>query len=186
MTRWMLFSLLLAAVLPQAASADDWRRGYDDPHYDRERVVRCESHDQRSRYCPVDTRGGVVLVHQRSRAACIPGRTWGHDRRGIWVAHGCRADFALGVGRGYRDDRRYRRDDRYDDRYGYGYGPRARVVHCASRDNRSTFCRIPGGVREVDVQRVVSRARCDYGYSWGFARDGIWVDRGCRADFVVF
>ena len=185
MTRWMLASLLLAAALPQAASADDWRRGHDDRHYGRERVVRCDSNDNRSRYCPVDTRGGVALVRQRSDAACIRGRTWGHDRRGIWVSHGCRADFALDAGRRYRDDRR-RYDDRYDDRYGYGYRGRAQVVRCESNDDRSNFCRVPGGVREVDIKRVVSRANCDYGYSWGFRRDGIWVDRGCRADFVVF
>lgn len=178
MTRWMIVSLVLAAALPQAASAD-WRRGHDDRYYDHGRVVRCESHDQRSRYCPVDTRGGVRLVRQRSDAACIPGRTWGHDRRGIWVSHGCRADFALDAGRGYRDNRGY-------DRYGYGGHRGARIVRCESNDDRSNFCRIPGGVREVDLQRVVSRADCRYGYSWGFRRDGIWVDRGCRADFAVF
>lgn len=178
MTRWMLASLLMAAALPQVASADG-RYRYDD--YGHERVLRCESIDERSRYCPADTRGGVALVHQRSRAACIPGRTWGFDRGGIWVAHGCRGEFAVGGPR-YRDDRRHGRG--YD--RGYGYGPRARVVRCESQDNRSRFCRVPGGVREVDLQRVISRAGCSYGYSWGFRRDGIWVDRGCRADFVVF
>lgn len=183
MTRWMLASLLMAAALPQVASADG-RYGYDDYDYGHERVLRCESIDERSRYCPADTRGGVALVHQRSRAACIPGRTWGFDRRGIWVSHGCRGEFALGGGR-YRDDR-YDRGYGYDRGYDRGYGPRARVVRCESHDNRSRFCRVPGGVRDVDVHRVISRAGCSYGYSWGFRRDGIWVDRGCRADFVVF
>lgn len=184
MIRWMLATLALAAALPQAASADG-RYDHDDRYGRHDRVVRCESTDRRERYCPVDTRGGVALVHQRSRTACIPGRTWGYDRRGIWVADGCRGEFAVGGGRGHRDDRRYR-EDRYGEGYGYGYGRPAQVVRCESNDQRPRFCRVPGGVREVDVQRVISRSGCDYGYSWGFRRDGIWVDRGCRADFVVF
>lgn len=65
--------------------------------------VRCESVDGRQQYCPVDTRGGVRLVKQISRTACIEGRNWGSDRRGVWVQGGCRADFeATG-----RDDRRW-------------------------------------------------------------------------------
>jgi hypothetical protein len=46
-------------------------------------------------YCSADTRGGVTLVKQRSDSACRQGYSWGYDRRGIWVDHGCRADFQL-------------------------------------------------------------------------------------------
>jgi hypothetical protein len=47
-------------------------------------------------YCQADTRGGVQLIKQRSDSSCRQGRSWGFDRRGIWVDHGCRADFQVG------------------------------------------------------------------------------------------
>ena len=59
-------------------------------------VVTCSSEDMGRRNCPVNTRGGVRLVRQRSDADCIYNRTWGYDRRGIWVDRGCRADFEVG------------------------------------------------------------------------------------------
>lgn len=57
------------------------------------RLFRCESNDGRVRECAVNTRAGVQLVRQLSRAACIQGRTWGYGRSGIWVSEGCRAEF---------------------------------------------------------------------------------------------
>lgn len=56
-------------------------------------VFRCESNDGRTRECAANTRAGVQLVRQLSRAACIQGRTWGYGRNGIWVSDGCRAEF---------------------------------------------------------------------------------------------
>lgn len=56
-------------------------------------LFRCESNDGRVRECAANTRAGVQLVRQLSRAACIQGRTWGYGRHGIWVSEGCRAEF---------------------------------------------------------------------------------------------
>jgi Protein of unknown function (DUF3011) len=56
-------------------------------------LFRCESNDGRVRECAANTRAGVQLVRQLSRAPCIQGRTWGYGRNGIWVAEGCRAEF---------------------------------------------------------------------------------------------
>lgn len=199
MTRLLVSLLLVAAALPGLAQAQG---RYDDRRYDDYRqapqLLRCESVNQRERYCPVDTRGGVRLVRKDSRADCVLGRTWGYDRGGVWVTRGCRARFEVG-GRAYAQRPDYDRHDRYDDRYdpryrgrgdpgyGYGYGQApARLLRCESNDNRPTFCRVPGGLREANIERRLSRASCDYGRSWGFRRDGVWVDRGCRADFVVF
>jgi len=187
MTRLTTALCVLLAGLPALAQAAG---GHDDPRYGSRghgEVVRCESRDERQRYCPVDTRGGVRLVDQMSRNACVFGRSWGFDRRGIWVAHGCRARFALGDG-GYGRGRG-RGWDR-DDGYGYGRGSAgggdAYVLRCESDDGRSRFCAVPGWARDVDIRRQRSDAPCEYGYSWGFRRGGVWVDRGCRADFVVF
>lgn len=58
-------------------------------------VVSCSSDDMRRHYCPADTRGGVQLLQQRSESSCRQGRSWGYDRSGIWVDHGCRADFQI-------------------------------------------------------------------------------------------
>jgi hypothetical protein len=44
----------------------------------------------------VDTRAGVRLVQKHSDAACKKGYGWDYDRGGIWVDHGCRADFQVG------------------------------------------------------------------------------------------
>lgn len=57
--------------------------------------VRCESKHHQYHMCRVDTHGYVRLVSERSRAACIKGRTWDYDRRGIWVDDNCKADFVI-------------------------------------------------------------------------------------------
>jgi hypothetical protein len=165
--------------------------GYDD-RYDRggngrDRVIRCESNNNRTVYCNADTRNGVRLLTQHSRDACIEGRTWGWNERGVWVTDGCRAQFQIG-GRGY--------EDRYGPGYGSAYpypngndgygGGYARRVTCQSNDNRYNFCRVGGSIRQAQVYRQMSRDNCRYNYSWGYRGDGIWVDRGCRAEFTVY
>ena len=68
--------------------------GYDNGYGDGYgRTFRCESEKGRTRTCGVDGRGRVQLVRQLSNAACIEGRTWGRDARGVWVTDGCRAEF---------------------------------------------------------------------------------------------
>jgi hypothetical protein len=62
---------------------------------DRIFIVSCSSGDMRRHYCEADTRGGVRLLRQQSEAACRRDYSWGFDRRGIWVDHGCRAEFEV-------------------------------------------------------------------------------------------
>ena len=57
---------------------------------------------------------------------------------------------------------------------------------CESHDNRYNFCRTSGYIRQAQIHDQKSRDRCSYNYSWGYRNDGIWVDRGCRAEFVVY
>ena len=59
-------------------------------------TITCASNNGRRNVCPVNTRGGVQLVNQRSGSPCVQGRTWGSDARSIWVDQGCRADFRVG------------------------------------------------------------------------------------------
>lgn len=167
----------------------DWRGGPD--------VVRCESWDGRTAHCRVDTRGGVVLINQLSRAGCWEGRTWGWDRGGIWVTDGCRADFrVLGWSNAgwddwrwrndWRDeDWRWRQDWRWDDRRWRDDWRHGRRVVCESERGRYRECRIPIG-RHVELVRQFSRGGCQLGVSWGWQRGVLWVDRGCRAEFVVY
>lgn len=59
-----------------------------------------------------------------------------------------------------------------------------RTVYCGSDDNRRHTCQTDtrGGVRLLEQK---SHDACVQGRTWGYSRDSIWVDRGCRADFEV-
>lgn len=129
------------------------------------RTIRCESERGRYERCPVDTYGDVRLARQLSRADCIPGRTWGYQRREIWVTDGCRAEFEVGYG-----------DVEWDGG--------ARRLTCESNDNRYRRCRATtyGSVRIV---RQLSKTDCRLNRNWGYDRSGVWVDDGCRAVFDV-
>jgi hypothetical protein len=63
-------------------------------------------------------------------------------------------------------------------------GNTAQSVECSSKDNRYTICRMDT-MRGVRLERQLSRAACVQNQSWGFTREGIWVDRGCRARFAI-
>jgi hypothetical protein len=56
-------------------------------------TISCSSDDGKRHYCSAP--GPVQLVKQRSESPCRQGYSWGYDRRGIWVDHGCRADFQV-------------------------------------------------------------------------------------------
>lgn len=60
----------------------------------------------------------------------------------------------------------------------------ARVVNCSSNHGERVYCDADthGGVQ---LMRQISGSACRQGSTWGFDRRGIWVDRGCRADFSV-
>ena len=138
-------------------------------------TVRCESTDNHTRHCDMDTRGGVFLSRRLSDASCTQGRSWGYDSRGVWVTGGCRGEFTSGAG-GYPPD--------YGSGYGQGYGG-GRTVRCESQDGRSRHCSAPVQ-RGVQLLRTLSDSACIEGRTWGWDRNGVWVDRGCRAEFSVY
>jgi Protein of unknown function (DUF3011) len=57
----------------------------------------------------------------------------------------------------------------------------AGVLRCESNSNRRRQCNVVTSNR-VEIVRAIS-GNCQRGRSWGFARNYIWVERGCRADF---
>lgn len=147
-----------------------------------ERAVRCESINGKFNRCDMPWRD-AELVKQESKGACIRGQSWGVDRRGLWVDRGCRGLFGPAWhGRpdygppGYRPG-------------GWRPGPgwdRPIRLQCDSNKNRYQMCMVDVGHRgHVELVRRMSDARCTQGYSWGWNRAGVWVDHGCRAQFVV-
>ncbi len=132
-------------------------------------TVTCSSNNGKRNYCPVNTGRGVQLINQRSGSPCIQGQTWGYDSRGIWVDRGCRADFRVNVG-------------------GPGYGPggpsRGVTITCSSNNGKRNYCQANTS-RGVQLTNQRSGSPCIQGQTWGFDGRGIWVDRGCRADFLT-
>jgi hypothetical protein len=57
-------------------------------------------------------------------------------------------------------------------------------VHCESKDYRYKYCRVRTDNR-VRLVRQRSNTRCRLWDNWGYDRNGVWVDRGCEADFEV-
>ena len=70
------------------------------------------------------------------------------------------------------------------DRPGRGRGERV-TVNCNSGSFAYNTCYVGNYIVDAYVSRQISRTRCIEGENWGFTNDTIWVDKGCRADFVV-
>ncbi len=88
--------------------------------------------------------------------ACMLGRTWGYDKDGIWVADGCQATFVLN---------------------------NLRIRECGSDGSRQ-HCAADTSAG-VLLARPTATAACVLGDSWGYDTTGIWVDKGCRAEFLL-
>ncbi len=148
---------------------DDWDRGgrgHDDRDRDETYPIRCESQGYRYTYCNVqDHVSDVRLTRQLSDTACIEGVTWGHDRGGVWVDRGCRAEFLAYTSRPEQEN----------------------YLSCGSRQYKYNTCYASGRISRAHLVRQRSDARCDEGFSWGVTPDrrGIWVDRGCSGDFQL-
>jgi hypothetical protein len=72
-----------------------------------------------------------------------------------------------------------------DRRYPPPYYPHTQTITCSSNNYRYNECYVGGYIRNAGLQNRISRSDCQYGYSWGFYNDRIWVDHGCRATFWV-
>ncbi len=56
------------------------------------------------------------------------------------------------------------------------------TIRCESRNYNRNFCRVDTE-NNVSLRRQISSAPCQRNRTWGFDNRGIWVDRGCSADF---
>jgi hypothetical protein len=136
-------------------------------------TLRCESKNNGRTTCATDTSYGVHLAKQLSDSGCELGRDCGYDHKGIWVDNGCRADFRVG---GYRGG-------------ATSSGPMtssssAPTIKCESKNGDRSYCRADTSFGVTLVQRL-SDSTCVRGDSWGYDNNGIWVDNGCRAEFML-
>lgn len=67
------------------------------PGWDRQIRLQCDSNKNRYQLCRVDlgAHGRARLVRQMSKSRCTEGYSWGSNRAGVWVAHGCRGQFLV-------------------------------------------------------------------------------------------
>jgi hypothetical protein len=175
----LLFAALSLLVLPRVFAEN----------------VTCSSDDMHRHYChlaPDYTR--VQMVHQRSGSACVEGHSWGTDERGLWVDHGCRADFFVDRSNYGPPSTDIRNVPPMDPNRGTinnpGYGvsgynqPREKTITCSDNSGHGAHCNAitHGG---VDMVHQISGSACRQDYSWGYDDSGIWVSHGCRAEFVL-
>jgi hypothetical protein len=126
-------------------------------------TVRCESSDGKYRECAFNSTSRIVMTRQFSDTNCVEGKNWGYRDGMVWVDAGCRAEFASSQAGGIRPDM---------------------LVVCESDNNTRSVCRTPTG-GGVAVMRQLSKNGCVRGKTWGYDKNGIWVDNGCRAEFVI-
>ena len=154
------FLVAAACVAPSPASAQ--------PGYGPGPRITCSSNDGLRNWCDIGGARDARMVRQISGSACIRDNTWGVDRRGLWVDRGCRAEF-VAAGRPAPPP---------------PPPPQRQIVTCSSNDGRRNWCDI-GGRRDVRLARQISGSACIRDNTWGVDRRGLWVDRGCRADFSI-
>lgn len=94
-TRDQSWGVARGGIWVDAGCRADFRVGFSAAPPPRP-TVTCESSFGDRVTCPADTRYGVRLSRRLSKTDCVLYETWGYDRRGVWVADGCRAQFTLG------------------------------------------------------------------------------------------
>jgi hypothetical protein len=57
-------------------------------------------------------------------------------------------------------------------------------ITCESTGDKYRYCSAKTD-NEVRMLQQISAARCDQGKSWGYDKNGVWVDHNCAAEFEV-
>jgi Protein of unknown function (DUF3011) len=144
--------------------------------YAQAHTFQCVPGDKKRHYCQADTRGGIRLVKAVNGAACVYGKSWGYDAGGVWVERKCQAEFEVGGGASYRPP------EVPGTGHIWGAGNGLKVFTCSSEDGKRRSCDADTGEGAVLVKDLGGSA-CARGETWGFDRHGVWVDRGCKAEF---
>ena len=133
------------------------------------RIV-CESLNGARAVCSTMTSREVVLTRQLSKAECFEGQSWGHDpdRNLIWVDKGCRGEFSL-TSVSMKQPIQPSLDS---------------PVICESENGRRKDCAADTS-SGVQIVRSLTTSPCRFNQEWGYDAKGIWVTKGCGAEFVV-
>jgi ketosteroid isomerase-like protein len=136
-------------------------------------LLRCDSDDERRHTCAArGTIGRVELQRQISGSACVQNSTWGWSGDSVWVDRGCRAEFNVYA-------------QAAEPVVEYNDTARTTTVKCESEDMSYRFCPAGGTVRSARLVRQISGSPCEETRTWGWKSDGVWVSKGCRAEFEV-
>ena len=118
--------------------------------------IDCDSRNYQQQFCPAYRRvTRAWLVSQRSSSPCIQGSTWGWQQDAV-------------EGGGPPP----------------GPPPINRIA-CESRDNQQNFCPVAPSIARAWLLEQRSSAACIQGQTWGFQRNGIWVNSGCSGVFSI-
>jgi Protein of unknown function (DUF3011) len=144
-------------------------------------VITCSSNNGKRNFCSLGGFNNARLVNQRSGSPCVQGQTWGISGNSVWVDRGCRADFQPMRGPGGGPG------------YGPGYGPgngsgnrQGQQVRCSSNNMNYVRCPTNGSIARAQLARQISGSACIQGQTWGYDKNSLWVNKGCRADFTVW
>lgn len=165
-------------------------------------TIVCASRDNRYNFCSINTRGGVRLEERLSNNPCEYKEDWGYERDGIWVDNGCRASFLVGSRHSSSRDR-----DKKGVSTGVIIGGAIAAVAIGAllasssrssdkdkkNETKEITCSSDGGYNRCNVDtgngvllhRQLSEAGCWKDRTWGYDDSAIWVDKGCRAVFIV-
>lgn len=137
--------------------------------------IRCDSDDMGRHSCSAPFQiARAVITRQISGSPCTQGQTWGWQGSTIWVDRGCRAEFTV-----YEYGAANRDVTEYND-------PRVNgSLRCESNDEHYRLCSTQRPLRGARLVRQISGSPCTEGQTWGWKQEGVWVDRGCRADFEL-
>jgi Protein of unknown function (DUF3011) len=69
---------------------------------------------------------------------------------------------------------------------GPGYGNQGQQIRCSSNNMNYVRCPVNGNIARAQLNRQISGSACIQGQTWGWDKKGLWVNKGCRADFTVW